>query len=71
MGLNTRFETADAPTAAALTDSSGGTAGQTIAEIGGTYVQAEVRNAVASLTRQVNRLIVDVESLRKAMNAGE
>ncbi|MCG8434459.1 MAG: cytoplasmic protein [Gammaproteobacteria bacterium] len=37
-----------------LTDSSGGTAGDTIAAIGATYDQAEVRNAVASLAARIN-----------------
>jgi hypothetical protein len=40
-----------------LTDSSGGTASNTIAAIGGTYAQAEVRNAVASLAAKVNLLL--------------
>lgn len=40
----------------ALTDSSGGTASDTIAAIGATYTQAEVRNAVASLAAKVNTL---------------
>lgn len=40
----------------ALTDSSGGTASDTIALIGATYVQAEVRNAVASLAAKINTL---------------
>lgn len=42
---------------AELTDSSGGTAADTIAAIGGTYSQSEVRNAVASLAAKVNALI--------------
>lgn len=42
---------------AVLTDSSGGTASNTIAAIGATYVQAEVRNAIASLAAKVNMLI--------------
>ena len=46
--------TAGVPTA--LTDNSGGTAADTIAAIGGTYNQAEVRNAVASLAAKVNAL---------------
>lgn len=41
----------------ALTDNSGGTAGDTIAAIGATYNQAEVRNAVASLAAKINALI--------------
>lgn len=41
---------------AALTDNSGGTAGDTIAAIGATYDQAEVRNAVASLAARINAI---------------
>lgn len=39
-----------------LTDNSGGTASNTIAAIGATYTQAEVRNAVASLAAKINEL---------------
>lgn len=39
-----------------LTDNSGGTAADTIAAIGGTYSQTEVRNAIASLAAKVNAL---------------
>lgn len=39
-----------------LTDSSGGTASGTIAAIGATYDQAEVRNAVASLAARINTI---------------
>ncbi len=39
-----------------LTDSSGGTAADTIAAIGGSYSQSEVRNAVASLAAKINAL---------------
>lgn len=46
-----------------LTDSSGGTASNTIAAIGGTYSQTEVRNAVASLAAKVNELAVQVRAL--------
>lgn len=42
---------------AELTDSSGGTAADTIAAIGGTYSQTEVRNAVASLTAKINAIL--------------
>ena len=71
MGVNTRLETADAATSATLTDSSSGTASATIAAIGGTYDQDEVRNAVASLAAQVNALIADNVSIRAAINSGE
>lgn len=39
-----------------LTDNSGGTAADTIAAIGATYSQTEVRNAIASLAAKVNEL---------------
>lgn len=71
MGLNTRFAKADAATAATLTDSSSGSASGTIAAIGATYDQDEVRDAVASLAAQVNALIADNVSMRTALNAGE
>lgn len=70
MGVNTRLEKGAAATAVALTDSSGGTASQTIAVIGATYDQAEVRNAVASLADEVNKLIIDNAELRRVLNAG-
>lgn len=40
-----------------LVDNSAGTADGTIAVIGGTYVQAEVRNAIADIAAKVNSLI--------------
>ena len=40
-----------------LTDSSGGTAGDTLAAIEETYTQATLRNAIASLAAKVNALI--------------
>lgn len=39
-----------------LTDNSGGTPSDTIAAIGETYDQAEVRNAIASLAAKINAL---------------
>ncbi len=41
-----------------LTDSSTGSAGGTIAAIGGTYDQDEVRDAVASLAAKIEELTV-------------
>lgn len=40
----------------ALTDNSGGTAADTIAAIGGTYSQTEVRDAIASLAAKINTI---------------
>lgn len=54
---------------AALTDNSGGTASDTIAAIGATYDQAEVRNAVASLAAKINTLrqdLIDVGIIKGA-----
>ena len=70
MGVNTRLETAGDATAVALTDNSSGTASQTIAAIGGTYDQDEVRDAIASLADEVNKLIIDNAELRRVLNAG-
>ena len=53
MRIQFQFDRAAYP---ALTDNSGGTAAQTIAAIGATYVQAEVRNAVATLAAAINQL---------------
>lgn len=47
----------------ALTDNSGGTAADTIAAIGASYSQAEVRNAVASLAAKINTLIANQKAL--------
>lgn len=70
MGVNTRLEKAADQTSVALTDSSSGTASQTIAAIGATYDQDEVRNAVASLADEVNKLVADVTELKRVLNAG-
>ena len=40
-----------------LTDSSGGTASDTLAAISGTYTQSEIRNSIASLAAKLNALI--------------
>lgn len=40
-----------------LTDNSGGTASDTVAAIGATYDQAEVRNAVASIIAKQEELL--------------
>lgn len=50
------FQPSDA--IAALTDSSGGTVSTTLAAISGTYSQAEVRNSIASLNAQMNRILI-------------
>lgn len=62
-------KTTDIPdtSAAALTDNSGGSAGSTIAAIGGTYDQGEVANAVASLAAQVNALITTVTKIQEKL----
>jgi hypothetical protein len=44
-----------------LTDNSGGTASATIAAIGATYDQDEVRNAIASLAAAINALAERVQ----------
>jgi len=59
-------------TAAALTDSSGGTAGGTLAAItggGGTSCEDATKNAVASLGDQVNKLIADQADTAQIVNS--
>lgn len=51
-------------TAVALTDSSTGTAGQTIADSGAAYNQANQNDFRASITDEINALIADVAALR-------
>lgn len=41
----------------ALTDNSGGTASDTIADVPGTYTEATLANQIASLTAKVNAII--------------
>ena len=45
-----------------LTDSSGGTASDTLAAISATYSQSEVANSIASLAAKVNALIAALEA---------
>jgi hypothetical protein len=45
-----------------LTDSSGGVASNTIAAIGGTYSQTEVRNAIASNAAKINAILTALEA---------
>ena len=56
-GITAPLSDANGDLVVALTDNSGGTASDTIAAIGGTYSQAEVRNAVASLAAKINEII--------------
>lgn len=60
---------ADYADLAPLTDSSGGTAASTIAAIGAAYVQAEVRNAVASLAAKVNAQSAMINRLKAQLDA--
>ena len=52
----TKVVGAQETTFAALTDNSGGAAGDTIAAIGASYSQTEVRNAIASLAAKINTI---------------
>ena len=58
-GIRARIVRADGtpvPAIVAITNNSGGTASNTIAAIGATYTQAEVRNAVSSLHAKIEEL---------------
>lgn len=54
-------------TAVDLTDNSGGTASDTIADLETTYTEATVANNFASLARAVDRLTADNVNLRAAI----
>lgn len=54
---------------AALTDNSGGTANDTIQDLGATYTEAEVANNFADVTAKVNALRADVTALRTTVAA--
>lgn len=60
---NTDFAV-DGLTAAALTDSSGGTASQTIAAVSGSGADAGINNNFASIADDLNKLLTDVTALR-------
>lgn len=46
----------------ALTDSSGGTAGDTIADVPGSYTEATLANQLASLAGKVNAIIAALKA---------
>jgi len=52
------ISSADGAAIVSLTDSSGGTASNTLAAISGTYSQSEVRNSIATLAAKVNAILV-------------
>lgn len=64
----TASRTHAARTTATLTDSSGGTATTTIAAVPGTYSQTNTRDAYASMTSQINKLIADLASTGAVLN---
>ncbi len=53
----------------ALTDSSGGTASDTLAAITGSYVEATIENTVASLAAKINQLVAQVNILKAQLEA--
>ncbi len=59
MGRNTNHDPITS-----LTDSSGGTASNTLAAISATYVQAEVRNSIASLAAKVEAILQELRDSR-------
>lgn len=46
----------------ALTDSSGGTPSNTIADVPGTYTEATLANQIASLTAKINAIIAALKA---------
>lgn len=66
---STASKTVPNPTAATLTDSSGGTANTTLEAIGTTYSQTAVRNNFADLAAMVNKNTADALALFKVVTA--
>lgn len=66
----TATKTHASPTATALTDSSGGSASQTLAAItgGGATCENATKNAVASIADEVNKLITDLANVKQVVN---
>lgn len=58
-----------AATAATLTDSTTGTAGATIGDVGASFSQSTLNNIHASLTSQINKLIADQSATRTLLGA--
>lgn len=56
-GLPKSLKNSAAAKVAKLTDNSGGTASTTLPVISAAPTQAEIRNSIASLNAQINRLI--------------
>lgn len=56
-----------ATTFVALTDSSGGTASDTVVDVPASYTEATLANQLASIIRAVNRLGTDVAALKAAV----
>lgn len=67
---STASKTHENPTAVDFTDNSGGTASDTIAAItgGGAGCEDATKNAIASLARQSDRLVVDVANVKQVLN---
>lgn len=65
----TAATTVAAPTAAALTDSSGGTPAGTIADAGAAYDQTNQNDFRASISTRINQLVADLANLKQVQNA--
>jgi hypothetical protein len=57
-----------AATAASITDNSGGTATQAVADVGAAFSQSGLNNIHASILDDLNKLITDVAALRTAVD---
>ena len=65
---STATRTHASPTAAALTDSSGGTADQTVAAVSGSGADIDINNNFAELADEVNKLITDLANTKQVVN---
>jgi hypothetical protein len=55
-------------TITALTDNSGGTASNTLADVPGTYTEATLANQIASLAAKINELVARANKVETLMN---
>lgn len=65
---DTATATHAAPTAAAVTDNSGGSATSAVADVGSSFSQSDLNDIHASLVAQINALIVDVANVKQVLN---
>lgn len=57
------------PTAVALTDATGGTADQTVADVTASFSQSVLNNNFADIADEINKLVADVADVKQLLNS--